>query len=54
MYLYNGVTDNALSKFENDRSKFIPSMQGLTITVTTGVMVMVFVFWNNINLLLIY
>lgn len=35
LYLYYGVTDNAMSKFENDRSRFLSSMQGLTVSITT-------------------
>lgn len=33
--LFNGVLDNGLSKFENDRDRFISAMQGLIITSTT-------------------
>lgn len=33
--LYYGVLDNGMSKFEDDRDRFISSMQGLTITITT-------------------
>lgn len=34
LYLFNGVYDNAMSKFEGDRDKFTSSIQGLSITVT--------------------
>lgn len=34
-----GVFDNAMSKFEEDRDRYISSMQGLTITLTTIVFV---------------
>ncbi|MBQ3366843.1 MAG: oligosaccharide flippase family protein [Acidaminococcaceae bacterium] len=52
LYLFNGVTDNAMSKFEDDRERFISSMQGLTITVTTCVMALVFFFWRNIKIIM--
>ncbi len=34
-----GVFDNAMSKFEEDRDRYISSMQGLTITLTTIVFI---------------
>lgn len=34
LYLFNGVLNNAMVKYENDRAKYISSMQGLTITIT--------------------
>jgi O-antigen/teichoic acid export membrane protein len=34
LYIYNGVYDNAMSKFDADRSRFTAAAQGLTITVT--------------------
>lgn len=37
LYLFNGVYDNAMSKFEGDRDKFTSSIQGLSITVTLAV-----------------
>ena len=48
LYLYHGVTDNAMSKFEDDRSRFISSMQGLSICVTTIVMLAVLALWKGI------
>ena len=49
LYLYHGVTDNAMSKFEEDRNRFISSMQGLTICITTIVLMLVFLLWNGIK-----
>lgn len=49
LYLYHGVTDNAMSKFEDDRSRFISSMQGLSICITTIVMLLVLFLWKGIK-----
>lgn len=49
LYLYYGVTDNAMSKFENNRDQFISSMQGLTMTITTGVVTICILFLKNIQ-----
>ncbi len=35
LYLYYGVFNTAMVKFEEDRDKYVSSMQGLTITITT-------------------
>lgn len=35
LYLYYGVFNNAMVKFEDNRDEYISSMQGLTITITT-------------------
>jgi len=34
LYLYYGVSNNALTKFESDRDAYISSMQGLTLSIT--------------------
>ncbi|MBO4872846.1 MAG: oligosaccharide flippase family protein [Lachnospiraceae bacterium] len=52
LYLYHGVTDNAMSKFEDDRDRFIASMQGLTVTITTLVAVILFLSWNGVKKLI--
>ena len=36
LYLYNGVYDNAMSKYADDRDRYTSSMLGLTITITGG------------------
>ena len=35
LYLYTGVFNNGMTKFEGDRDAYISSMQGLTLTITT-------------------
>lgn len=37
LYLYQGVFNNGMTKFSEDRDTYISVMQGLTLTVTTGV-----------------
>ena len=37
LYLYYGVFNNAMVKYEGDRDRYISSMQGLTITITAVV-----------------
>ena len=37
LYLYYGVFNNAMVKFEDDRNRYISSMQGLTMTITAAV-----------------
>lgn len=49
LYIYHGVTDNAMSKFDNDRDRYISSMQGLTVCITTIVMMLTFIFWHGIH-----
>lgn len=44
--LFNGVLDNGMSKYEDDRDRFISSMQGLTITLTTVVFIVYLVASN--------
>jgi O-antigen/teichoic acid export membrane protein len=39
LYLYYGVFNNGMTKFEEDRDTYISSMQGLTLTITAGVFV---------------
>lgn len=49
--LHNGVFDNGMSKFDDDRDKYIAAMQGLTITFTTIVFVVYAAasnFWSNL------
>ena len=49
--LFYGVLDNGMSKYEKDRDRFISSMQGLTITLTTLVFVvylLAFKMWENL------
>ena len=44
--LFNGVLDNGMSKYEEDRDRFISSMQGLTITITTFIFGVYLIFCN--------
>lgn len=37
LYLYQGVFNNGMTKFDDDRDTYISSMQGLTLTITAGV-----------------
>lgn len=46
LYIYNGVADNAMSKFEDDRDRYISSMQGLTLTITLFVYTICFFNWD--------
>lgn len=46
-YLYYGVFNNAMSKFENDRDRYVSSMQGLTISIT-GIVFILFISTQNI------
>lgn len=49
--LFNGVLDNGMSKFEKDRDRFISSMQGLAVTITTVVFIvycLLFEFWSGL------
>lgn len=47
LYLYNGVFNNAMIKYENDRDRYISSMQGLTITITLSVLCILFIFHDK-------
>lgn len=49
LYLYHGVTSNAMSKFEEDRTRFISAMQGLTVTITTSIIIVFYLFWKDLN-----
>lgn len=49
LYIYHGVTDNAMSKFDHDRDRYISSMQGLTVCITTLVMMLTFISWHGIR-----
>lgn len=47
--LYYGVFNNGMTKFDNDRDVYIASMQGLTLTITSGVFAVYLVaykFWS--------
>ncbi len=49
--LFNGVLDNAMSKYEEDRDRFISAMQGLTITLTTVAFIIYLAasnFWSHL------
>lgn len=46
LYLFNGVFDNAMSKFAEDRDRFTSAVQGLSITVTLFVF-MIYLVSNN-------
>lgn len=51
LYLYYGVFNNAMIKYEENRSRYISSMQGLTITITAIVFCVYLVFhekWQEI------
>ena len=39
LYPYYGVLNNGMTKFSDDRDVYISSMQGLTLTLTTGVFI---------------
>lgn len=51
LYLHCGVLDNAMSKFENDRDRYISSMQGLSFSIWS-LFFIVFIFtkrfWTQI------
>lgn len=51
LYLYHGVFNNAMVKFENDRNRYISCMQGLTLLLDLGVFliyILAFQFWSDI------
>lgn len=58
LYLFNGVLNNAMVKYEDDRDRYIASMQGLTILMTTVVFVIYVVtqgvWYRVINLAPVY
>lgn len=50
LYLYQGVFNNGMTKYEDDRDRYISSMQGLTVIITVGVYVIYAVtqeFWSK-------
>ncbi len=51
LYLYHGVFNNAMVKFEEDRNRYISCMQGLTTTITAGVFLVYLAFhgfWEKV------
>ena len=46
LYIYNGVFNNGMIKFEEDRDRFISSMLGLTLTINTIVFCFFLAFQN--------
>lgn len=50
--LYYGVFNNAMVRYENQREKFISSMQGLTTAITLAFFAVYLIFRKSINLLL--
>ena len=51
LYLFNGVYDNAMSKFSNDRDAFTSSIQGLSIMISFVVFAFYLIsnqYWQNI------
>lgn len=51
LYLYHGVFNNGMTKFDKDRDVYISSMQGLTLTITTIVFAIYLAardFWSGL------
>lgn len=51
LYLYHGVFNNAMVKFEEDRNRYISCMQGLTTTITATIFVVYLAFhslWEEV------
>lgn len=51
LYLYFGVFNNGMNKYDNNRDVYISSMQGLTLTITLCVFVVYLIgkqVWNNL------
>ena len=46
LYLYYGVFTNGMNKYDTDRDRYISSMQGLTLTITSIVFVIFFATRN--------
>lgn len=46
LYLYHGVFNNGMTKYDNDRDVYISSMQGLTLSITVLVSI---VYYFNYN-----
>ncbi len=49
LYLFNGVYDNALSKFDKDRDRVTSSFLGLTILITLCEAILGFLFRNGLS-----
>ena len=49
LYVFNGVNDNAMSKFDYDRDRFLSSMQGFVISITSAVFLIVILFIDGIS-----
>lgn len=49
LYLYYGVFNNGMNKYDEDRDTYISSMQGLTLTITLIVMVVFFLSYNYLE-----
>ena len=49
LYIFNGIYNNALSKFEEDRDRATSAFLGLTITLTLGEFGLYCLFRNRIN-----
>lgn len=50
LYLYQGVFNNGMTKYEDDRDRYVSSMQGLTLIITLGVYAIYAVtqdFWSK-------
>jgi len=52
LYLNNGVFDNGMSKFADDRDRYTSSMQGLTVCLTTLVFLVILLFMEQFEELL--
>ena len=52
LYLYNGVFDNGMAKFADDRDRYTASMQGLTVCLNTVLFVLVLIFIKPFEVLL--
>ena len=51
LYLFNGVYDNAMSKFSDDRDIFTSSIQGLSVTISFIIFAIYLIsnrYWQNI------
>ena len=48
LYLFNGVYDNALSKFDEDRDRVTSSFLGLTVLITTGEALLGYIFRDSL------
>ncbi len=51
LYLYHGVFNNGMTKYDKDRDVFISSMQGLTLTITAAVFLLYMIamdFWSQL------